>query len=122
MTSHGSRSFVISFEQDSISLPRDAPDALPTPDTLESVSAELVAARREIAELKTAVVSNRNIGAATGILMARHSLTQQQAWDAMREESQRSHRKLRDVAEEVLFTGRLAGRPEPPSAPVQRSV
>ena len=76
----------------------------------ESLLAELVAARREIAELKTAVVSNRNIGAATGVLMARHHLTQQQAFDAMREESQRTHRKLREVAEEVLFTGRLSTR------------
>jgi AmiR/NasT family two-component response regulator len=89
------------------------------------VSAELAAARQVIAELKTAVVTNRNIGAAIGILMARHSLTQQQAFDAMREQSQHSHRKLRDVAEEVLFTGRLAGSPTPPPmpaiAPQQRS-
>ena len=118
MTNHGSRSFVISFEQDSIALPPD------TPATLESLTAELAAARQEIAELRIAVVTNRNIGAAIGILMARHSLTQQQAFDAMREQSQHSHRKLRDVAEEVLFTGRLAGGPTPatpPITPEQRS-
>jgi hypothetical protein len=115
MTCHGSRSFVISSQQDPITVPSNVPDSL------ESVTIELAAARREIAELKTAVVSNRNIGAATGILMARHGLTQQQAFDAMRGESQRSHRKLRDVAEEVLFTGKLSDRPEPPITPAHRS-
>lgn len=110
--------FVISFEQDSVSPQTESAQtkSLHT-DTLESVSAELAAARQVIAELKSAVVTNRNIGAAIGILMARHSLTQQQAFDAMREQSQHSHRKLRDVAEEVLFTGRLAGRSTPPSTP-----
>jgi AmiR/NasT family two-component response regulator len=114
----------MSSEHDSVLAAPSAPllegvltDGLPLESTAPDVLlAELVAARREISELKTAVVSNRNIGAATGILMARHSLTQPQAFDVLRQESQRSHRKLRDVAEEVLFTGRLPGKPAPDPA------
>ena len=38
-------------------------------------------------------------------------VARQQAFDALRTTSQHSHRKLRDVAEEVLFTGELPSTP-----------
>ena len=65
-----------------------------------------------------AVETNREIGAAIGILMATQQLNQTQAFDALRAESQHSHRKLRDVASDVVFTGTLAPRP-PTSALTQ---
>jgi hypothetical protein len=55
--------------------------------------------------LQIALQTNRRIGAAIGILMTREGLTYDQAFVAMRGASQRRHRKLRDVAEEVLYTG-----------------
>jgi AmiR/NasT family two-component response regulator len=50
-------------------------------------------------------VSNRQIGMAMGILMERHWVTQEQAFDRLRDLSMRSNVKLRDVAEQIIYTG-----------------
>jgi hypothetical protein len=55
--------------------------------------------------LERALESNREIGTAIGILMARELLTSERAFDQLRAASQHLHRKLRDVAEEVKTTG-----------------
>jgi AmiR/NasT family two-component response regulator len=65
---------------------------------------ELAAAMAHAAELQRALVSNRRIGMAMGILMERHRLTEEHAFDRLRDLSQRSNVKLRDVAEQVLCT------------------
>ena len=57
--------------------------------------------------LRRAQESNREIGMAMGVLMSRHALTQSQAFDLLRIASQHSHRKLRDIAAEVVETGML---------------
>jgi hypothetical protein len=63
--------------------------------------------RERAANLEVALESNRHIGTAIGILMARDVLTSDQAFDRLREVSQRRHRKLREVAEEVARIGEL---------------
>jgi hypothetical protein len=66
------------------------------------------AGRQERAlNLEQALDSNREIGVAIGVLMSSHLLTQQQAFDMLRMASQRSHRKLRDLAAGVVETGIL---------------
>jgi hypothetical protein len=80
------------------------------PDVLVTA---LGAAQREVAELQQALVSNRIIGTAIGILMAHHRVTQQQAFDQLRQHSQQSGRKLQDVAADVISTGTM---PEPSAA------
>lgn len=65
--------------------------------------------RVQIANLHEALVTARRIGAAMGILMTRYQLTQEAAFDALRISSQHSHRKLREVAEDVLYTGATSG-------------
>ena len=57
--------------------------------------------------LHRALASNREIGAAMGILMARHQLTSDQAFDLLRRTSQRAHRKVVAIAAEVIETGQL---------------
>lgn len=42
---------------------------------------------------------------AMGILMERHRFTAKQAFDQLRDLSQRGNIKLRDVAEELIYTG-----------------
>ncbi|MCF6506874.1 ANTAR domain-containing protein [Blastococcus sp. MG754426] len=42
---------------------------------------------------------------AMGILMERHRMTQAQAFDHLRDLSQRRNVKLRDVAEQIIYTG-----------------
>jgi len=64
-------------------------------------------AENKAANLERALSSNRQIGAAMGILMARLHLTDGQAFDLLRKASQNRHRKLRDIAEEVMVTGEL---------------
>jgi AmiR/NasT family two-component response regulator len=39
--------------------------------------------------------------------MSRHQLTQSQAFDLLRMASQHTHRKLRDIASDVVETGML---------------
>jgi len=68
----------------------------------------LAAARHDTANhLARALVSNREIGVAMGILMANGRLTESQAFDQLRTASQNVNRKLRDIAADVALTGRL---------------
>jgi GAF domain-containing protein len=60
--------------------------------------------------LEEAVRSNREVGMAMGILMASGRSTQEQAFAALRRASQHLNRKLRDVAADVVETGRLPER------------
>jgi signal transduction histidine kinase/DNA-binding response OmpR family regulator len=64
-------------------------------------------AENRVSNLRLALASNRQIGAAIGVVMATEKLTNEQAFERIRDVSQRTHRKLRDVADEVLYTGRL---------------
>ena len=57
--------------------------------------------------LHLALDTSRAIGAAIGILMARHTVTYDEALDRLRRASQERNRKLRDLAEEVTRTGTL---------------
>lgn len=87
-----------------------------------SVAMSAIEQRHRADHLERALASGRRIGAAIGILMVSMRLTEPQAFDALRMASQHSHRKLREVAEEVLLTGELPSSPPPkhPVAPTQR--
>ncbi|UQX87331.1 ANTAR domain-containing protein [Jatrophihabitans telluris] len=67
------------------------------------------AERERATNLEIALETSRHIGAAIGILMGVNRITEEQAFQLLRETSQRSHRKLRDVADYVLETGSLPG-------------
>ncbi|MDI1290532.1 MAG: response regulator, partial [bacterium] len=60
------------------------------------------------ANLQRALGSNRVIGTALGILMANERISADEAFVRLREASQTSNRKLRDVADDVVFTGALS--------------
>ena len=70
-------------------------------------SAALNEARRHIEHLETALQTNRRIGVAIGILMSRHGLSEDDAFNLLARASQLANRKLRDVAEEVVYEGDL---------------
>lgn len=63
--------------------------------------------QEKIENLQRALTSNRDIGVAMGILMVRHLVTRQQAFDLLRVVSQHTHRKLADVAQDVVESGEL---------------
>jgi signal transduction histidine kinase/DNA-binding response OmpR family regulator len=64
-------------------------------------------AENRSANLELALRSNRQIGAAIGILMALHKLTSEAAFAMLREASNKRNRSLRDVADQVVLTGSL---------------
>ena len=69
---------------------------------------ELLHARdMQIGHLRTALDSNRVIGAAVGVLMATHRLPYQQAFELLIKKSQDTNTKLVAVADTVLYTGTL---------------
>ena len=76
-----------------------------TPDVVKQVQEQLIQARERIGHLETALASNRRIGIAIGIVMARHGVTDEVAFELLRERSQLLNEKLRELAEEVIYTG-----------------
>lgn len=82
--------------------------AQPTIDpVLDRSRRELAEARARIEHLQIALQTNRRIGMAIGILMADQKLTADEAFDRLRTASQHSGRKLRDIAEDVIYTGAM---------------
>jgi AmiR/NasT family two-component response regulator len=77
----------------------------PPPD--ERADDELSRARERIANLEIALQSNRRIGIAIGILMATYKITEDAGFDRLRVVSQDRHRKVADVADDVIQTGDL---------------
>lgn len=67
----------------------------------------LAQAEDEVANLRQAVATNREIGAAVGIVMHDRRVTADDAFAVLRKASQDANRKLRDVAAEVVETGRV---------------
>ncbi len=74
---------------------------------LASHAAIALAGSRKINNLRIAADSRDVIGQAKGILMERHKISAGQAFDRLVDVSQRSHRKLREVAQELAETGEL---------------
>ncbi|MCW2538902.1 MAG: hypothetical protein JWN95_627 [Frankiales bacterium] len=72
--------------------------------------------------LQRALESNREIGMALGILMARELHTADEAFSRLRTASQHLHRKLRDIAGEVIHTGALPKHPEHSSPSPSRAT
>lgn len=62
---------------------------------------------RRAGQLDSALVSNRTIGTAVGILMSTDSVSRIAAFERLVTASQHTNRKLRDVAGEVVASGRL---------------
>ena len=83
-------------------------------DAMHSLNAEVDRLRRNLdtASLQsensqTVLKSNRRIGMAIGILLERLHVTEEQAFELLREESMRQNVRLAQVAEQVVYTGTL---------------
>jgi AmiR/NasT family two-component response regulator len=57
--------------------------------------------------MKEALSAARRIGAAIGIVMAAHRCDERQAFDMLAQASMHQHRKVRDIADDVVRTGSL---------------
>ena len=81
---------------------------------LASHAAIAMSASRKVANLHTALASRDVIGQAKGILMERYRIDAVHAFDLLVRASQRTHRKLNVIAEQLATTGELPG-PAPKS-------
>jgi response regulator NasT len=79
-------------------------DILPAIETARARHAELVAARAEADSLSEALVARKAIERAKGLLMAKESLSEADAFARLRKASQLSGRPLRVIAEAVIDT------------------
>lgn len=79
-----------------------------------------------VENLQLALQSNRDIGAAVGVLMASHQLTYEAGLGRIRTASQNGNRKMQEVAAQVLYTGQLpvyrTAGPAGKAGPADRSV
>ena len=78
---------------------------------IAELQAEGIVTREHAANLEVALHSSRTIGAAIGILMARHNVYEAEAFQMLRRASMDTNRKLREVADEVVLVGDVPGRP-----------
>jgi len=86
-------------------LSSSADDESSVEDRLAQVSLDLIAARAQVEELGRALQSSRQIGMAMGILMERHRLAPDRAFQVLRQMSQRRNVKLREVADAIVEPG-----------------
>ncbi|MFJ8712236.1 ANTAR domain-containing protein [Streptomyces violaceus] len=90
----------------------------PAPAAASAVALEraerLHVLQSEVEQLRQAIASRPVIDQARGILMATHGCTSDQAWHILRETSQLSNTKLRDVAAAVTASAESDGPPPPP--------
>ncbi len=87
----------------------DADDPTDRPAQLDELAEldELDELTERVRNLEIALVSNRRIAAAVGVVMATHDLDYDHAFSVLRQLSQHSNQPLRDIAEAVLYLRRL---------------
>jgi len=76
---------------------------------LASHAAVAFATARSGAQLQEAIATRHLIGEAMGILMGRHHISEDQAFEILRVHSQRTNTKLREVARQICETGAAPG-------------
>ncbi|MFH9005022.1 ANTAR domain-containing protein [Streptomyces afghaniensis] len=95
--------------------PEPGRQSAPAPSAVALERAErLHVLQEEVEQLRQAIASRPVIDQARGILMATHGCTSDEAWHILRETSQLSNTKLRDVAAAVTASAKPDGpRPSP---------
>ncbi len=74
---------------------------------LASHAAVAFASARSDAQLQRALASRQDIGEALGIVMERHKITEDEAFDLLRRRSQEQNVKLRELARHLTETGEI---------------
>jgi len=72
-----------------------------------SSSDQIAVLQNKIRNLEFALESNRRVALAAGILVSSYALPESDAFTLLLGASQRCHRKVRDLAEDVILTGTL---------------
>lgn len=82
--------------------PIDVRQMLPTIEAALDRAAEIRNLRTSESQLNMALEQGRETSVAIGIMMARHLLTEAEAFEALRSHARRTRRKLADVAAELV--------------------
>lgn len=82
--------------------PLDVPALLPMLRTALGRATDIAAMRRAEEGLRHALSSNRIIGTAVGLVMAREDVGQQSAFESLRKHARDQQRRLEDVAREMV--------------------
>ncbi len=78
---------------------------------MAELQAEGLVHRDQVAQLHEALRTSRKIGAAIGIIMANRRLDELDAFGILTRASQKGNRKLRLVADDVVYTGDVTDLP-----------
>lgn len=82
--------------------PLDIAQILPSVETALSRAAEIRALRVKEGQLTTALGGSREVNVAVGLLMERHHMDREEAFEALRGHARSERRALVDVAREIL--------------------
>lgn len=80
-----------------------------------AIAVESVLVEERAANLEVALGSARVIGAAIGVLVERHKITPEEAFDRLRVASQQTNTKVATIAEGLVRTGELTAPPALPA-------
>ncbi|MFW5474333.1 ANTAR domain-containing protein [Knoellia sp. CPCC 206450] len=80
-------------------------------EIIAELQAEGLISSKQAKNLEGALQTARTIGAAVGIVMTHHRLSEAQAFELLRKASMDANSKLRLVAEDVVLTGAVPGLP-----------
>jgi hypothetical protein len=83
---------------------------------------EIVELREEVDQLKEAVTSHATVDQAIGMMVALGRVTPDEGWAVLREVSQRTNIKLRNIAELILIWGRTGDLPSDVRAPLEEAL
>jgi ANTAR domain-containing protein len=72
---------------------------------ITQLEADGIVDRKEIEGLRIALTSCRRIGVAIGVVMVKRSVNEDEAFAILSTVSQDTHRKVRDLADDVIRTG-----------------
>ncbi|GAA2649223.1 ANTAR domain-containing protein [Streptomyces vastus] len=87
--------------------PAGGPQEATAPDE----TAQIVALQEEVGQLKEAVTSHAVVDQAIGMMVALGRVTPEQGWAVLREVSQHTNIKLRNVAELIIIWGQKGDLP-----------
>jgi hypothetical protein len=100
-----------------------APHDDPTDSSVPAeVVEEIVELREEVGQLKEAVTSHATVDQAIGMMVALGRVTPDEGWAVLREVSQRTNIKLRNIAELILIWGRKGDLPSDVRAPLEEAL
>jgi hypothetical protein len=80
-------------------------------EMIAELQAEGLITSEQVVHLEAALETARVIGAAVGVIMTLHRISQVEAFRILKKASMDGNRKLRLVAEEVVLTGHAPGLP-----------